>query len=217
MTEYSWASTASLGFQGRAVAGTASNSKTAKAARNLMQASPLLHARKTLRDWQAPLEALHSQAMGIVSPEELRASLPPGTRLLGLDLGEKTIGVALSDRLLSIATPMQTLKRGKFSADAAQLDIIISAQSVGGLVVGLPLNMDGSDGPSAQSARAFARNWAARSPLPVLMQDERLSTSAVTRTLLEADASRRRRSEVIDKMAAAYILQGALDRLRNLS
>lgn len=155
--------------------------------------------------------------MGIVSPEELRASLPPDARLLGLDLGEKTIGVALSDRLLSVATPMQTLKRGKFAADAAQLDIIISAQGVGGLVVGLPLNMDGSDGPSAQSARAFARNWAARSPLPVLMQDERLSTSAVTRTLLEADASRRRRSEVIDKMAAAYILQGALDRLRNLS
>ena len=154
--------------------------------------------------------------MGIVSPEELRASLPPGTRLLGLDLGEKTIGIALSDRSLSVATPMQTLKRGKFSADATQLDIIIRAQGVGGLVVGLPLNMDGSDGPSAQSARAFARNWAARSPLPVLMQDERLSTSAVTRTLLEADASRRRRSEVVDKMAAAYILQGTLDRLRNL-
>jgi putative Holliday junction resolvase len=154
--------------------------------------------------------------MGIVSPEELRASLPPGTRLLGLDLGEKTIGLALSDTLLSVATPMQTLKRGKFSADAAQLDIIISAQGVGGLVVGLPLNMDGSDGPSAQSARAFARNWAARSALPVLMQDERLSTSAVTRTLLEADASRRRRSEVVDKMAAAYILQGALDRMRNM-
>ena len=152
--------------------------------------------------------------MAVVALEELE--IQPGNRLLGLDLGEKTIGVALSDRLLSVATPMQTLKRGKFSADAAQLDIIISAQGVGGLVVGLPLNMDGSDGPSAQSARAFARNWAARSPLPVLMQDERLSTSAVTRTLLEADASRRRRSEVVDKMAAAYILQGALDRLRNL-
>jgi len=153
--------------------------------------------------------------LAILTLEELR--IPTGNRLLGLDLGEKTIGLALSDTLLSIATPMQTLKRGKFAADAAQLDIIISAQGVGGLVVGLPLNMDGSDGPSAQSARAFARNWAARSPLPVLMQDERLSTSAVTRTLLEADASRRRRSEVVDKMAAAYILQGALDRLRNLS
>jgi putative Holliday junction resolvase len=143
--------------------------------------------------------------------------VPSGARLLGLDLGEKTIGLALSDTLLSVATPMQTLKRGKFAADAAQLDIIIGAQGVGGLVVGLPLNMDGSDGPSAQSARAFARNWAARSPLPVIMQDERLSTSAVTRTLLEADASRRRRGEVVDKMAAAYILQGALDRLRNIA
>jgi putative Holliday junction resolvase len=155
--------------------------------------------------------------MGIVSPEDLRALVPSGARLLGLDLGEKTIGLALSDTLLSVATPMQTLKRGKFAADAAQLDIIIGAQGVGGLVVGLPLNMDGSDGPSAQSARAFARNWAARSPLPVVVQDERLSTSAVTRTLLEADASRRRRGEVVDKMAAAYILQGALDRLRNIA
>ena len=135
---------------------------------------------------------------------------------MGLDLGEKTIGLALSDTLLTVATPMQTLKRGKFAADAARLDIIISEQGVGGLVVGLPLNMDGSDGPSAQSARAFGRNWAARSPLPVLFQDERLSTSAVTRTLLDADASRRRRDEVVDKMAAAYILQGVLDRLRNL-
>jgi len=154
-------------------------------------------------------------ALAIVALEEL--TIPSGLRLLGLDLGEKTIGLALSDTLLSIATPMQTLKRGKFAADAAQLDIIISAQAVGGLVVGLPLNMDGSDGPSAQSARAFARNWTARSPLPVVMQDERLSTSAVTRTLLEADASRRRRGQVVDKMAAAYILQGALDRLRNMA
>jgi len=153
--------------------------------------------------------------LAIVALEEL--TIPSGLRLLGLDLGEKTIGLALSDTLLSIATPMQTLKRGKFAADAAQLDIIISAQAVGGLVVGLPLNMDGSDGPSAQSARAFARNWTARSPLPVVMQDERLSTSAVTRTLLEADASRRRRGQVVDKMAAAYILQGALDRLRNMA
>ena len=140
--------------------------------------------------------------------------IPPGTRLLGLDLGEKTIGLALSDTLLTVATPMQTLKRGKFGADAARLDIIIREQKVGGLVVGLPLNMDGSDGPSAQSARAFGRNWVNHSPLPVVFQDERLSTSAVTRTLLEFDASRARRGEVVDKMAAAYILQGALDRLR---
>jgi putative Holliday junction resolvase len=140
--------------------------------------------------------------------------IEPGQRLLGLDLGEKTIGLALSDRLLTVATPMQTLKRGKFAADAARLDIIISEQGVGGLVVGLPLNMDGGDGPSAQSARAFGRNWAAHSPLPLMFQDERLSTSAVTRTLIEADTSRKRREEVVDKMAAAYILQLALDRLR---
>jgi putative holliday junction resolvase len=152
--------------------------------------------------------------LAVVVLDELK--LAPGLRLLGLDLGEKTIGLALSDTGLSIATPMQTLKRGKFAVDAAQLDIIISAQGVGGLVVGLPLNMDGSDGPSAQSARAFGRNWVNRSPLPVVFQDERLSTSAVTRTLLDADASRRRREELVDKMAAAYILQGALDRLRNL-
>lgn len=141
-------------------------------------------------------------------------TVPQGQRLLGLDLGEKTIGLALSDRLLTVATPFSTLKRGKFAADAAQLDIIISEQGVGGLVVGLPLNMDGSDGPSAQSARAFGRNWAGRSTIPLTFWDERLSTSAVTRTLLEADTSRRRRGEVVDKMAAAYILQGALDRLR---
>lgn len=145
-----------------------------------------------------------------------RLTLPQGARLLGLDLGEKTIGLALSDRLLTIATPMQTLKRGKFAADAARLDIIIGEQEVGGLVVGLPLNLDGSDGPSAQSARAFARNWAGHSPVPLALWDERLSTLAVTRTLLDADASRKRRGEVVDKMAAAYILQGALDRLRHL-
>jgi putative Holliday junction resolvase len=154
--------------------------------------------------------------MAILSLGDLRDVLPRGARLLGLDLGEKTIGLALSDTLLTVATPMQTLKRGKFSADAAVLDAVIAAQNVGALVVGLPLNMDGSDGPSAQSARAFGRNWAQRSPLPVLFQDERLSTSAVTRTLLEADASRKRRGAVVDKMAAAYILQGVLDRLRHL-
>lgn len=145
-----------------------------------------------------------------------RLSLAPDARLLGLDLGEKTIGLALSDRLLMVATPMETLKRGKFATDAAQLDIIISAQGIGGLVVGLPLNMDGSDGPSAQSARAFGRNWVNHSALPLIFWDERLSTMAVTRTLLDADASRKKRGEVVDKMAAAYILQGALDRLRRL-
>lgn len=145
---------------------------------------------------------------------DFRAALAPGKRLLGLDLGEKTIGLALSDTLLTIATPMETLRRGKFSADAITIEAIIEKQGVGGLVVGLPLNMDGSEGPSAQSARAFARNFATRSELPIAFWDERLSTAAVTRTLLEADASRKRRGEVVDKMAAAFILQGVLDRLR---
>lgn len=155
--------------------------------------------------------------MSIIQLESLPDVLPPGSRLLGLDLGEKTIGLALSDTLLTVATPMETLKRGKFSADAQKLDAIITTQGVGGLIIGHPLNMDGSAGPSAQSARAFARNFAARSELAIVLIDERLSTAAVTRTLLEADTSRKRRAEVVDKMAAAYILQGALDRLRVLS
>ena len=153
----------------------------------------------------------------ILSLDDLKAALAPGRRLLGLDLGEKTIGLALSDTSLTIATPMETLDRGKFTADAAALEKIIAEQGVGGLVIGLPLNMDGSDGPSAQSARAFARNFAAHNPLlPIALCDERLSTAAVTRTLLEADASRKRRAALVDKMAAAYILQGALDRMRHL-
>jgi putative Holliday junction resolvase len=154
--------------------------------------------------------------VAVVDIIALKSALAPSVRLIGLDLGEKTIGIALSDTRLTIATPMETFKRGKFSLDAVKLDKIIAEQNVGGLVVGLPLNMDGTDGPSAQSARAFARNFAGRSPLPILMWDERLSTAAVTRTLLDADASRKRRGEVVDKMAAAYILQGALDRLRRL-
>src|SRR5579864_3321965 len=148
------------------------------------------------------------------SVSDFRSAVAPGARLLGLDLGEKTIGLALSDTLLTVATPMESMRRGKFSADAARLDDIVAKENVGGLVIGLPLNMNGSEGPSAQSARAFARNFAARSPLPVLMWDERLSTAAVTRTLLAADTSRKRRAQVVDKMAAGYILQGALDRLR---
>ena len=146
---------------------------------------------------------------------DFRSAVAANARLLGLDLGEKTIGLALSDTLLTVATPMDLLKRGKFSVDAAKLDDIIVKQNIGGLVIGLPLKLDGSEGPSAQSARAFARNFAARSPLPILMWDERLSTAAVTRTLLDFDASRKRRAEVVDKMAAGYILQGLLDRLRH--
>ena len=147
---------------------------------------------------------------------ELKTVLGPRQRLMGLDLGEKTIGLALSDTLLTVASPFKTLKRGKFSADAAVLGALIAEHGVGGLIIGLPLNMDGTEGPSAQSARAFARNFAKVSECPLAFMDERLSTAAVTRTLIEADASRRRRSEVVDKMAAAYILQSALDRLRHL-
>ena len=140
--------------------------------------------------------------------------LASGSRLLGLDLGEKTIGLALSDILRMVATPMETLARGKFTADAIKLEKIVAEQGVGGIVIGLPLNMDGSDGPAAQSARAFGRNLARRIAIPIAYWDERLSTVAVTRTLLDADASRKRRAQVVDKMAAAYILQGVLDRLR---
>ncbi|HEY4986801.1 MAG TPA: Holliday junction resolvase RuvX [Bradyrhizobium sp.] len=154
--------------------------------------------------------------MAVILLPDLKTALAPNARLIGLDLGEKTIGLALSDTMLTIATPMETLARGKFSADAAKIEKVIAELNIGGLVVGLPLNMDGTEGPSAQSARAFARNFSARSLLPIVLSDERLSTAAVTRTLIEADASRKRRSEVVDKMAAAYILQGVLDRLRNM-
>jgi putative Holliday junction resolvase len=143
-------------------------------------------------------------------------TLAPGQRLLGLDLGEKTIGISLSDTSRCIATPMETLRRSKFAADAARLEKIVSEQNVGAVVIGQPLNMDGSDGPSAQSARAFGRNLAARMTVPIVFWDERLSTVAVTRTLLDADTSRRRRAQVVDKMAAAYILQGVIDRLRHM-
>jgi putative Holliday junction resolvase len=154
--------------------------------------------------------------MSVVSLTELKSQLSPGQRLLGLDLGEKTIGLALSDTMATIATPMETLPRGKFSNDAVKILSLISEHNIGALIIGLPLNMDGSEGPSVQSARAFARNFAAKSDIAIVFQDERLSTAAVTRTLLEADSSRAKRARVVDKMAAAYILQIALDRLRAL-
>lgn len=156
--------------------------------------------------------------MAVLTLAELKEMLAPSQRLLGLDLGEKTIGLALSDTLLSVASPLERLKRGKFSVNAGELRRLIEEHGVGGLVVGLPLNMDGSEGPSAQSARAFARNFAnLHNDIAIVLWDERLSTAAVTRTLLEADSSRKRRAEVVDKMAAAYILQGALDRLRHMA
>lgn len=147
----------------------------------------------------------------------LKSQLGKDQRLLGLDLGSKTIGLALSDRTLVIATPMETIRRTKFTQDAEKLITICEAQGVGGLVLGLPLNMDGSEGRRVQSTRQFAKNLSGKTPLPIVFWDERLSTAAVTRTLLEADASRARRAEVIDKMAAAYILQGALDALASAS
>ncbi len=147
---------------------------------------------------------------------ELRAALKRGERLMGLDLGSKTIGLALTDVTLTVASPFETIRRTKFTADATRLLALAAEHQVGGFVVGLPVNMDGSEGPAAQSARTFARNLERLSPLPLAFWDERMSTAAVTRTLLEADASRARRAEVVDKMAAAYILQGALERLRSV-
>ena len=143
---------------------------------------------------------------------DYREALPGGGRLIGLDVGTKTIGVALCDAGWTIATPAELLKRAKFSVDLARIREIVTAQQVRGIVMGLPLNMDGSDSPRTQSTRAFARN-AAVLELPILLWDERWSTQAVTRTLLDADASRARRAELVDKMAAAYILQGAIDAL----
>jgi len=138
------------------------------------------------------------------------------TAFMGLDLGEKTIGVAVSDHMRQVATPLKTLKRSKFGTNAAELEALIAERDIGALILGLPFNMDGSEGPRAQSTRAFARNLSQRGSVPIGFWDERLSTVAAERALLEADTSRKRRSEVIDHVAAAYILQGALDRLRHL-
>lgn len=151
--------------------------------------------------------------MSETDPLAFVAALTAGTRLFGLDLGTKTIGIAVADPGHRIATPLETITRTKFTKDAERLLELIARNGVGGLVLGLPINMDGSEGPRAQSTRAFARNLERLTDLPLIFWDERLSTVAVTRTLLEADASRRRRDEVVDKMAAAFILQGFLDRL----
>jgi putative Holliday junction resolvase len=152
----------------------------------------------------------------LVAIEDLPKLLAPEARLLGLDLGTKTIGMALSDVSRSVATPYQTLRRSKFTIDAKALVAAIVDNGVGAVVIGLPINLDGSEGPRAQSTRAFARNLASRIDVPIVLWDERLSTQAVERHLIDAGASRKRRAEVIDRMAAAYILQGALDRLKRL-
>ncbi|WP_395687866.1 Holliday junction resolvase RuvX [Aestuariivirga sp.] len=142
------------------------------------------------------------------------AALSPGKRFMGLDLGSKTIGVATGDLTHSIATPLETIKRTKFTADAQRLLELIGSENIGLVVLGLPINMDGSEGPRCQSTRAFARNFSSLSSVPLVFWDERLSTAAVERMLIAADASRAKRDLVIDKLAAAWILQAALDSIR---
>ena len=149
-----------------------------------------------------------------ISLRDALAAIPADRRLMGLDLGTKTIGVATSDRTRMIATPIETIARKKFTQDAERLLAIIQAENIGLIVLGLPVNMDGTEGPRCQSTRAFARNFAKLSPVQIVFWDERLSTAAVERMLIEADASRAKRDQVIDKLAAAWILQAALDSLR---
>ncbi|MBR9864095.1 MAG: Holliday junction resolvase RuvX [Rhodobacteraceae bacterium] len=148
--------------------------------------------------------------------EEFLEQVRPNAPLLGLDLGDKTIGVAVSDIFWSISTPRDTIRRKKFGVDATALEAIIDSTGAIGLVLGLPRNMDGSEGPRCQSTRAFARNFLARRDLPVLLWDERLSTVAAERALIEADTSRAKRAGLIDHVAAGYILQGALDRFSHI-
>jgi putative holliday junction resolvase len=148
--------------------------------------------------------------------EELPGRLKPGSRIAGLDLGSKTIGVALSDPGLGFASPLTTIRRTKFGRDAAALLALCAEHNVGGLVLGLPVNMDGTEGPRAQATRAFARNLGGLTALPIALWDERWSTAAAERAMLEADLSRAKRAKRIDAVAASLILQGALDRLRRL-
>jgi len=152
-----------------------------------------------------------------IAIEDLALSLPPKARLVGVDLGSKTIGLAISDVERRLASPLKTVPRGAFAKDAEALTAICAEFEAAGIVLGLPLNLDGRDNPRAQSTRAFARNLSTRTSLPIAFWDERFSTAAVTRSLIANDVSRARRAEVVDKMAAAYILQGALDRLGALA
>jgi putative Holliday junction resolvase len=150
------------------------------------------------------------------TPEEFLSTIPDMGAVAGLDLGTVTIGVAVSDVMRSVATPLETIKRKKFGVDAAKLLELTTHRLVTGLVLGLPMNMDGSEGPRCQATRAFARNLEKLTPLPITFWDERLSTVAAERALLEADTSRKRRAEVIDHVAAGYILQGMLDRMAHI-
>jgi putative Holliday junction resolvase len=145
--------------------------------------------------------------------DDLAGAVAPNSRLLGLDLGSKTIGLAISDGAFHMSSPLDTIRRKKFTQDAIQLQAIIEERQVGGLILGLPINMDGTEGPRCQSTRQFARNFMERYDIPVAFWDERLSTAAVERDLIAADVSRAKRAEVIDQMAASFILQGALDYL----
>jgi putative Holliday junction resolvase len=151
--------------------------------------------------------------MAEIAIEEIASALKPGQTIAGLDLGTKTIGVAISDRGLSLATPRPVIKRTKFTADAKALLALLAKDNAGAIVLGMPLNMDGSEGPRAQATRAFARNLARISDLPLAFWDERLSTVAAERSLIEQDVSRAKRADRVDSAAAAFILQGALDRL----
>jgi len=150
------------------------------------------------------------------SLEEFTALLPPNRAICGLDFGDKTIGIAISDLRRMVATPNETLRRVKFTEDANRLLALLSAREVRGIILGLPLNMDGSTGPRVQATQSFARNLTRLTDLPIAFWDERLSTVAAERALLEADTSRKRRKEVIDAVAAGYILQGALDRMGHM-
>ena len=151
--------------------------------------------------------------MPVCNPSEIKTALRPGARILGLDVGTKTIGMALSDTTLMIASPLATIRRTRFRDDAARIMAEMDRHGAGGIVVGLPLALDGRDSPRTQGVRQFARNLLAVRDMPLAFWDERLSTVAVERTMIEADLSRRRRSELIDRAAAAYILQGLLDRI----
>jgi len=151
--------------------------------------------------------------MILSNPAELREAVAPGKRLMGLDVGTKTIGLAVSDTRRVIATPLETIRRRRLREDMARLFALIDTHAVGGLVIGLPLTLAGKDGPRTQSVRQFARNLIAQRDIPVTFWDERLSTAAVTREMIAADLTRKRRGEIVDRVAAAYILQGCLDYL----
>ena len=163
------------------------------------------------------LMLVRAMADNILTLEKLLPDLPRLGRLMGIDLGTKTIGLAVSDVERRIASPLETIRRVKFTPDVTRMNALASEQEIVAFVIGLPLNMDGTEGPRSQATRAFVRSCAALTKIPFIFWDERLSTAAVTRSLIEQDASRARRAEVVDRMAAAYILQGALDRLAFMS